>query len=148
MPHRGKLQAKEKSKQPFSDFARTPVSRLQEPAKTTAERRNTANVFFSLYLRSQLRIGFCCLLRVFVRCVTCAAEHASGLLRVGLLIQGRWSWGKKVIAVRHYPRWSPSACSRAALRLAKSAPSIRVSEHPQAHVCLRPASLFRKAGAP
>src|SRR5229473_3164347 len=124
----------------------------QFPACTSREttarnKRNTANVFFSLYLRSQVRIGLCSLLRVLVRYVTCVAENAPAI-EVGLLIRGRWGWGKKVIAVHHYPRSSPSVCSGAALTLARSAPSIRVSEYLQARVCLRPANLSQKAGAP
>src|SRR5215470_4958965 len=90
----------------FFGSDRTSVSCLPERAPTR-NRRNTANVFFSLYLRSQIRIGFCSLLRVLVRRVTWTTERAPAI-EVGLLIQGRWGWGRKVIAVHHCPRWLPS----------------------------------------
>ena len=76
MSYRGKLQAKESEVDPFLGDVRRPP---YQPAKPPRGIVDTANVFFSLYLRSQIRIGFCSLLRVLVRCVTCAAENAPGV---------------------------------------------------------------------
>src|SRR5215470_12411549 len=82
------------AKQAFFGSDRTSVTCLREPAPRAQNRRNAANVFFSLYLRSQIRIGFCSLLRVLVRRVTCTTESAAAI-KVGLLISGALGLGKK-----------------------------------------------------